>query len=161
MKQSVKKIVRELPGLTSYCACLKTCTNVEVDHVIPKHLLKKSLVKNVLFENPQKSLYNKSINDMHNLYRCCTKMNRPKSNKILGQNWDAKEHNSYLARAALYMDMQYELNVSEDLLLIWKNMALQTEVLDFEKERNDIIMSHQNQSNPFITELPSFIVYYS
>lgn len=165
MRQSVKKVVRKLPGLTSYCSCVKSCSNVEVDHLIPKFLLKQ-----------KSNQYNKSINDMHNLFRCCTKINNPKGCKILGDDWVVSKdndwvvskdnndlayvHNSYLARAALYMDMQYDLNVSKDLLLIWKNMALQTEIFEFEKQRHNIIKTHQKTENPFITEFPSSIILY-
>ena len=149
--QSVKRIVRELPGFTSYCSCTSMCSNTEVDHLIPKSFLSKTLM-NGYFRNANK--------DMHNLYRCCTNINRPKGKKMLGIDWDAEDHNAYLARSALYMDMKYELGVSEELLLVWKEMAIKVEPLEFEFVRNEIIIGHQNNDNPFISEYPSSVIYY-
>lgn len=149
--QSVKRIVRELPGFKSYCSCTTMCSNMEVDHLIPKSFLSKVLV-NGHFRNANQ--------DMHNLFRCCTTINRPKSNLMLGVDWDAGDHNGYLARSALYMDMQYELSISDETLIKWKEMAIRIEPLEFEFVRNEIIIGHQNNDNPFISEYPSSVIYY-
>ncbi len=151
MFKKSKQIVRELPGFTSYCSCTKLCSNLEVDHMIPKHFLKKKLVNGT---------FNQANSDMHNLFRCCNRINNPKGHKLLGVDWDAGDHSTYLARTALYMDMQYDLGVPEDLLLVWKEMALRTDPLEFEHERNEIIKHKQGRDNPFISEFPSSIIYY-
>lgn len=153
MSRKAKSVVRNLPGFTSYCECLKSCSNVEVDHVIPRKFLR---------DNLEPTHYKKAEWDMHNLYRCCFKINNPKSHKIIGQNWQAGNgHDSYLARAALYMDWKYGLEVSEDLLLQWKVMALSVDPLRDEKERNKIITEIQGHSNPFIEEYPKKIILYN
>ena len=151
MKRGIKKIVRQLPGFTSYCECVKLCSNMEVEHVVPKSFLKKVLIN---------GKFNQANNDMHNLFRCCSRINSQKGAGLLGVDWDAGSHNSYLARSALYMDWKYGLEIPDYLLMEWKLMALEIEPLEFEYERNNIISSHQGNDNVFITEFPGSIIYY-
>lgn len=152
MKHRVKKLVKELPGLHSYCLCTKPCSGLNVDHVVPKSYLRRQL---------SASAFNHADRDMHNLFRCCINMNQDKAAKMLGDDYRVEgAHNSYLARSALYMDWKYGLGSPEDLILEWKLMALESPVFEFETQRNEIIKSIQKSDNPFISEHPSKTVLY-
>ena len=154
MKRSVKKIVRNLPGFQSYCECVKPCSGVEIDHVVPKSLLKKKSKK-----------FNQANNDMHNLFRCCHKINNPKGSKLIGSTYttDSPLHDSYLARSALYMGDRYDLFTGHIYLPYinrLKYIALSCNPFDFEYDRNIEIESIQGCDNKFVTDYPQSIIKY-
>ena len=73
-----------------------------MDHVLPKMLLKRSL------------LFSKSSKDPHNLFSVCKTLNHQKAAKILGKDFVLRDEtggitNGTLARSCLYMFDTYRL----------------------------------------------------
>lgn len=151
MKKSVKTLIKTLPGPNSYCNCNSLCSPITVDHVIPKKILK---------DNVSSYQFKKSINDMHNLYKCCTKLNQKKAYKLLEHDYvlsnylksedEASYHTAYLSRAALYMQWKYSLLIDKNIIKEWKRLAILTPPHRFEIKRNKIISNKQGDSNIYI-----------
>lgn len=134
MKQSTRKIVRSLPGPFSYCNCINPCTNLEVEHVIPKSLL----VRQIKHRKSQII----SINDPNNLYMCCSKINKIKYSYLFGKDFFLSKNNKAngrLARSSLYMKWKYKLYIDEKTLNFWENQNILFPTEDFEIKRTRII----------------------
>ncbi len=142
MRKSIRKIVLDLPGPMSYCSCITPCSKPTVDHLIPKSLLKHQLGK---------VGYKKANTDLHNLHRCCERMNRSKSNLLFGENYQLDSYFDYLARNALYMEWKYSLTINNNVKELWNTMALASEPEDFEHERNQIIIENGGNHNIFLS----------
>lgn len=148
MKSSVRKLVHKLPGPLSYCGCMKVCDGqaLQMDHVLPKKFLNERL---------RNREFKKAINDPHNIYRCCGKLNRKKSFKILGVDFSSTHNNGFLARACLYMNSRYELGVGKDLMETWKWMSLLDHPHKFEYGRNKEIFEFCKDNNQYISDFPT------
>ena len=111
MNKNIRGFVLQLPGPKSYCNCIDYCSKLEVDHVIPKKILKEQLNGKIL---------KKSLNDKHNLYSCCQKLNRIKGMKIFGKDFIlTNSSNGKLARSSLYMHWKYNLKIDIYILNNW------------------------------------------
>jgi len=145
MKKSVREFVlRRLPGPDSYCSCDYHCTKIVIDHVIPKKIIKEQI--------SNKKVYNKAINDPHNLYRCCESINREKGYSLFGKNfYDKKDKSlfSYLARPGLYMQWKYNLNFDKETVNFWKDCDMFRGPMDFEIERSNLIFEKYQLQNPY------------
>ncbi len=146
MKKSIKNIVSNLSGPTSYCKCIKLCSPATIDHILPQRLLKSRLNNKELKE---------AINDPHNLFRCCQKINLNKSDKILGEKIVNYVYDGFMSRAYLYMNMKYNLQLDNTLINNWKHISLSNEPNPFEYERDLTLLEITKTSNPYINEFPS------
>lgn len=137
----MRKFTLSLPGPFSYCKCARPCSQLQLDHVIPKVVLKKkcSAVSN---------------NDLHNLYSCCSRLNLSKSALILGKNYFIGDDEGRLARACLYMNYTYKLKFPDYLVSTWKNMSLTHPPKVYEIKRAELIKCYNGKSNIFIEEFP-------
>ena len=153
----MKRFIRNLPGVSSYCNCTKPCSPIEVEHAYPRSLLKHRLKRNLFIEANQ---------DMHNLHKCCSKLNRLKANYLLGNsnfnqnngnlhqgnniNIIEDEFNGLIARSCLYMNDKYSLDTDKQLVLSWLNYSLLYPPLENELERHKIIYEKTGSINYFI-----------
>jgi len=142
----MRKFVRRLPGPLSYCNCVKPCSELQSDHVIPKSFLKERI------DNPKKLA--KAVNDGHNMYSCCENINQEKDGKMLGVDFTGGQNNPHLARSALYMNDTYELNVDEETVHKWEVMSMEMEPWEFEILRSKLIKVKQGNGNRFIDKYP-------
>lgn len=151
MSKNHRLIIKKLPGPISYCDCKKLCSRVEIDHVIPKSLLKRKTSRR----------FSSANRNMHNLHRCCHKVNNPKSAALIGLNYTTGLliHDSYLARIALYMDEKYDLLDYKHIVKL-KEISLTHKPFDYEIERNRIVTDIQGDNNDFITDFPDKILSY-
>ena len=140
MRQSLKKFILSLPGPKSYCHCESVCSNIEIEHVLPKSILKKTLIRKTFKE---------ANRDPHNLYTCCSKLNRDKA-LLLGQNYVAYDFSGMLGRSCLYMNYAYGLNIKDRIVNTWNNFSLLYPPLPFEYERAKIIYLKTGKRNTFI-----------
>lgn len=141
MRKSLRKFILELPGANSYCECQFPCSKIEIEHVYPKSLLKAKL---------DKKLFAKANQNPHNLYKCCSYLNRKKSSLLLGEPYVRDEFNGMLARACLYMDYTYNLNNTDRTISTWTNYSLLYPPFPFEYERSKKIYEYTGSSNIFI-----------
>ena len=74
ISRGYKNLVRVMPGPKSYCKCERMCSQVTVDHVIPKSFIKRTMSISC-------------ANDLHNLYPCCSKLNGEKGSKLFGKDF--------------------------------------------------------------------------
>ena len=139
MRTQIRKFVLSLPGPKSYCDCENLCSKVELEHVLPKFIIKKQGVTSKT-----------ALNDPHNLYSCCSYINRNKGCKVVGVDYDCAEFNGILSRSCLYMNQQYNLKVDKNWIRTWKNFALYYPPHEFEYERNEIIYQQTGIVNPFL-----------
>jgi endonuclease I len=137
----IRKFVLNLPGPFSYCDCLDQCSNLQLEHALPKSLLKKSL-------SGKKFLLAEA--DPHNLFSCCQKINRKKSNLILLEDFSVNQHNGRLTRACLYMNSKYDLELNSEWIHRWRNHSLLYPPESSEYLRNDIISERTGVRNKFI-----------
>ena len=144
MKHKFKGIVRNLPGPQSYCKCDKLCSKLEVEHVIPKEILKK---------HPQ---FNQSFIDLNNLYTCCKRMNRQKGTDLFGKHFmldnEKSFHTGALARACLHMNEVYSLKIDKKIVAIWKELHQNHAPHDFEFERDEIIYEITQRGNIYLED---------
>lgn len=144
MKKSTKEFVRALPGPSSYCTCTTLCSPLEIEHVVPNALLKKCFN------------FKKATNDPHNLYTCCSKMNRQKSSKVFGKDFvldnEQSFHTGALARACLHMLDMYNFSIDKHTVMVWKELHKNHYPHDFEFERDDLIFKHYSQGNVFLED---------
>lgn len=136
-----RKFILELPGIASYCNCEKLCSKLEIEHVYPKILLKKKL---------DRKLFLIANSDPHNLFSCCSYLNKQKGYSLLGKNYDAGIFNGMLARSCLYMNFSYNLKTEKEIVTIWNNYSLLYPPFSFEYERSEIIGKYTGKVNPFI-----------
>ena len=144
----MKRFVKSLPGPISYCNCVKACSDIQVDHVIPEAYLKQKIPN-----NPRK--LQKALKDPHNMYSCCENINQRKADKMLGKDFSTGQNDPHLSRAALYMNETYELDVEEDILHKWKVMNMEMEPWDFEYERSNKIKKRNGKGNKFVGSYPT------
>lgn len=137
----MRNFILSLPSLNSYCNCLKLCTKVEIEHVYPKSLLRAKLTS---------ERFSVANRDPHNLFPCCSYLNRKKADSLLGKNYDAGDVNGILARACLYMDDSYELQTERALVQKWKEFSELYPPYEFEYTRNAIIKRYNGSWNKFI-----------
>ena len=142
----MRKFVLNLPGpLSSYCRCKYPCSPIEIDHVMPKKLLKLKI------KNSEE--LSKAMNDPNNLYSCCSKKNRKKGHLILNEKNPGDEFNGLKARSSLYMNYKYSLNFNSKLISIWKTYSYNFPPYEFEKKRAELI-SEKFDTNHFIVFFP-------
>ena len=162
--KSVKNFVKILPGPLSYCNCKKACSRIEVDHVIPIYEIRKQILDNkniprdenldmnIINSNILKK-YTNAIKNPHNMYRCCSKINRLKDSSLFGKDFyknKDKSLYSYLARSCLYMGWKYNLDFDEELIDFWKTCTLFKSPWNFERERSAMIFKNYKLENPYI-----------
>lgn len=145
----MRKFIRTIPGPMSYCNCVKGCSEIQVDHVVPKSFLKSNI------KNPKNLA--RAVNDGHNMYTCCENINQSKDDKLLGVNFTAGKNNNHLARSALYMNSTYDLNVDQEVLHTWEVMSMEMEPWEFEILRSKLIKDRQGEGNKFIDMYPAKI----
>ena len=145
MKRKVlREFILSLPGTNSYCECENPCSNIEVEHVIPKKELKDRI---------DKKLYLKAVNDPHNLFRCCSYLNRQKGCQVLGSTLESDidfQYYGMLSRSCLYMDHMYNLKFNPLLIHKWVNFSTLFPPFNFERERNKLIYEKTGKINIFI-----------
>ena len=146
MKKNIRNFVLNLPGLNSYCNCEFPCSPIEIEHALPKSLLKKQL---------NTKTFKIANTDAHNLFRCCSQLNREKSNNLLGENYFPDEYSGMLARACLHMTFTYNMKFDEKLIRRWKNYSIMYRPEQFEYERARIIYLETRKLNYFITRYHS------
>ena len=139
-----KNFVRALPGPQSYCKCESLCSPLEVEHVIPKSILKKH------------SDFRKSQKNAHNLYMCCRKMNRQKGSDLFGRDFILDNEQSYhtgaLARACLHMYDTYALQLPPKTVALWRMLDDNHEPYGFEYQRNELIVERWGVPNLYLRE---------
>lgn len=138
---SSRRFILSLPGPVSYCSCDSLCSQLTLEHVLPKSFIKTRTCQN------QFKLANR---DPHNLFSCCQLLNSEKSNHILGVSYDAEEHSGRLARACLHMNEHYRLATNPDWVQIWKNFSLLYPPDSAEYLRNELITEKTGIKNRFI-----------
>jgi len=142
MNKGIKTFVLELPGPpSSYCNCKIICSSLEIDHAMPKKILKEIKNRNKRLE---------ALNDPNNLYRCCLSKNRKKSDSILNEKNPGNPFNGIISRSLLYMNHEYSLNFNSKFVSLWKGYSLMFPPYEFEKKRNLEIGSYYGKFNPFI-----------
>jgi hypothetical protein len=138
----IKKFIRNLPGPPSYCKCSVLCSPLEVEHVIPNGFLKRQ----------PRTLPGARWNP-HNLYTCCSYINRNKADKLYGDGFSLPEysyHHGALARACLHMTEYYDLKVRKDLLHFWIEKHHQHPPEPFEFHRNELIFEKTGSLNTYV-----------
>jgi len=137
-----KNFIRFLPGPQSYCKCTSLCSQVTVEHVIPKSLIKSS------------GLAKGCANDLHNLYPCCSKLNGDKGSLIFGKDFvfnnDYSNHTGALARASLYMYDKYELPIDKKTVALWRVLDKVYVPKEFEIIRNNMIYDITKNDNNYL-----------
>jgi hypothetical protein len=142
MKKNIKKFVLELPGPnSSYCRCRNACSKLEIDHVMPKKILRQKIKNKRLIE---------AFNDPHNLYKCCLIKNRRKSCSILTFENSNNVSDGLMARSLLYMNDKYSLKFNLKTVSVWEKISIKCPPEYFEIERSSIIQTKFKISNSFI-----------
>jgi len=138
-----KKFIKLLPGPQSYCKCESLCSQLTVEHVVPKSLVKRA--------GKPKSV----ANDLHNLYPCCSKLNGDKGSLLFGQDFlldnETSDHTGVLSRSCLYMYDEYQLPVNKKTVALWRVLDSVHPPQEFEFLRNDIIFDRTGNDNNYIT----------
>lgn len=111
LRSSLKNFIRLLPGPFSYCSCTRPCSPLEIEHVVPRKILKTS------------NRYAAAARDPHNLFMCCRQINQSKNHQIYGHGFfiddQFSRHHGALARACLYMTDVYELRFPPHIIQYW------------------------------------------
>jgi len=140
---TLRTFIRSLPGPKSYCKCETLCSQLTIEHVVPKSFIKRA------------GHTNKAANDLHNIYPCCQKLNGIKSNKLYGKNFILDEKNSYhvgaLARACLYMYDEYNLPFDGKTVAMWRILDYNYPPKLFELTRNDKIVELKGTKNHYLS----------
>ena len=139
-----RNFILNLPGFNSYCNCDKLCSAIQIEHVMPRRVLKKSKQFSIADKDP------------HNLYRCCHVLNREKGSLVLGQGYHGNEFGGMLARSCLYMNYKYDLKFHFKTVTTWNNLSLFYPPFEFEYRRSEIIKEKIGNANIFIDEFPLF-----
>jgi endonuclease I len=141
-KKGLKPFIKNLPGPHSYCKCDKLCSRLEVEHVIPKMILKTGFDFNV------------SKKDPHNLYKCCSRINRDKGHKLFGKDFvlDNSYHKGALSRSCLYMYETYKLPIDKKVVSIWRHLHKEYPPHPFEIQRDILIQKFCNTRNYFLDD---------
>lgn len=139
-RRGLRNFVRLLPGPQSYCTCENLCSQLTIEHVIPKSLIKQA------GRNPGVA------NDLHNIYPCCKNLNQKKGSLLFGKDFllaDGSQHTGALARSCLYMYDQYELPIDSRVVSLWKVFNDNYVPEEFEYHRNEIIYNKTGTTNPY------------
>jgi hypothetical protein len=128
----------------SYCVCSKICTVAQIDHVVPKFLLKRKIL--------DKELLKQAMRDPHNLYRVCQRKNSEKGSSILSIQEAGDEFSGMKARSYLYMNKKYRLNFSHEYVELLKTIDRLHEPFPFEIRRAKKIMEDMKIENIFVTK---------
>ena len=143
MNKSVRKFVLDLKGpVSTYCNCKNPCSRLEIDHVIPIWFLKRNVKRKYL---------KSAINDPHNLYRCCRKLNGEKGGIMLDAKYKTDERTGLMSRSYLYMTWRYDLTFYNEYLNDLNTMSFIHQPEKFEIKRNLKIAENTGLENPFIT----------
>ena len=140
-KIRLRSFILSLPGPLSYCDCQTPCSRLELEHVLPKSVLKRSL-SGKTFQQANKN--------PHNLLTCCRPLNQEKSNLVLAINYDSESHNGRLARACLYMNDFYQIGFDTEIVTRWKNFSLLYPADREEYLRNSLIYDKTGLNNKYI-----------
>jgi len=142
MPKGIKRFIRKLPGPLSYCKCDNLCSPLEVEHVVPKMILKTG------FD------FNTSKKDPHNLYMCCSKINRDKGHQLFGKDFvlDNSYHKGALSRSCLYMYETYNLPIDKKIVAIWRHFHRNYPPLSFEIQRDLVIQEFYGKNNYFLDD---------
>jgi len=145
MRKTIREFVLTLKGPTStYCNCSSPCSNLEVDHVLPVWYVKQELEDNA----------NPALRDPHNLYRCCSNMNKKKGPFMLESKFIGNEISGLLARSYLYMNWRYDIHFDDTILSYLKSMSIINSPFEFEKKRAEEILIKTGNVNPFVKYYP-------
>jgi len=147
MRKALRDLVLNLPGPTSsYCACNKSCSAIEMDHVLPKKFLKQHI--------SDKGKLTLALKDPHNLYRCCSIKNRKKGHQLLKDKDVGNDFSGMMARSYLYMFWRYKIKPDAKLKSTVECMNTIHTPFKFERERDEKIRIFNGQRNPFIYNYP-------
>ena len=142
MTKRLRQFILQLPGVNSYCDCETLCSQIEVEHVMPRKILMQRLdLKEFKIAN----------RDPHNLYKCCHMLNSEKGSLVLDK-YLGYEFGGMLARSCLYMDSRYLLNFEPELIKTWNNLSSFYPPFHFEYSRSKIIAEYTGNVNPFIDD---------
>lgn len=143
----MRKFVATLDGPPcTYCSCSKLCSKSTVDHVVPVSYLQTRI--------GSRAVRQRAINDPHNLYRCCSKLNGEKGARLLSEADNENPHSGLMARSYMYMNWRYQLDLDEYLLSTIKSLSLYQGPTMFERHRARLVYHYTGQSNPFIEYFP-------
>jgi len=147
MKKFLRNLVLNVDGPTcTYCNCIKPCSNLEMDHVLPAWYLKQELKGGkILFAG---------LNDPHNIYRCCSDLNRKKGPFMLDVKFTGNEITGLMARSYLYMNWKYNILFDEDTLKFLNTMTIINPPFKFEYERSRQIREVTGKKNIFVEDYP-------
>jgi len=142
----MKQLIKSLPGPKSYCNCNQLCSPMELEHVMPKKVLRERL---------EGKLLKKAFNDPHNIYNCCRKINRKKDCLIPIIEFNKPYFNGLLSRSCLYMNHCYNLGFDRETINRWKISSLLHEPTDSEIKRSRIISKNTIYPiNEYIDDYP-------
>lgn len=141
---NLRSFIELLPGPQSYCKCQSLCSQLTIEHVIPKSLIKRS------------GLSKSCANDLYNIYPCCSRLNGDKGSLIFGKdflfNSDNSNHTGALSRTCLYMYEKYNLSIDTKTVSLWRELDKVHVPQEFEITRNDIIYRKTGVYNPFLMD---------
>jgi len=141
-----RNLILNLRGPQStYCNCNKLCSSLEIDHVLPAWYIR---------QNVDKKSLKSSLLDPHNLYRCCSSINRKKGASLLDVNSTGQEISGLMSRSYLYMNWKYDIYFDEEILFYLKTMSIINKPFPFEIERSQKIYEKTGKKNPFIQHYP-------
>lgn len=140
-RRGLKNFIRLLPGPQSYCKCENLCSEVTIEHVIPKSLIKQAGYRSNV------------SNDLHNIYPCCKNLNQEKGSLLFGKDFLFEEgsyHTGALARTCLYMYDKYDLPINTKVVSLWREFDNNYMPEEFEYHRNKIIYRKTGTTNPYL-----------
>ena len=142
LNRGIKSFIKKLPGPKSYCKCDRLCSALEIEHVVPKMILKTG------FD------FNSAKNDPHNLYACCSIINRDKGHKLFAKDFLLGDsyHKGALSRSCLYMYETYSLPIDKKVVAIWRHFHKDYPPHSFEIQRNALIQDFCGKHNYFLDD---------
>ena len=100
------------------------------------------------------------MNNPHNLFTCCSKINRQKGAELFGKDFildnQKTDHQGALARASLYMYDTFDLSIDGKTVALWKILDKIYEPLEFEYERNEMIFDYNGTFNHYLHDFEFF-----